>query len=75
MDWKHVLLNIVNVFGNSEITVDMFLIEVQNPTRSANMFLTEEYSSDEELQQHVQGMNKARNLALEGMPQYPATND
>ena len=31
LDQKHVLLNIFNVFGDTEITVDIFLLEVPNP--------------------------------------------
>ena len=37
LDWKHVLLNIVNVFGNTEITLEMFLLKVHNPIRTAKM--------------------------------------
>ena len=75
LDWNHVSLNIVNVFGNTEITLGKFLVKVQNPMRSENMFLAEEGSSDEEKQRHVEGMSKAWNLALEVVLQCLATND
>ena len=75
LDWKHVFMNFVNVFGNTENTVDIFLLKVHNPIRSANMLLAEKYSSEEEIQRHVEGMSKARNLALEGILQCPPTND
>ena len=75
LDWKHVLLNIVNVFGNTEITLGKLLVKVQNPMRSENMFLAEEYSSDEEMQRRVEGTSQAWNLALEGMLQCFPTND
>ena len=47
LDWKHGLLNIVNDFGNPEITLDIFLLKVHNTIGSENMFLAEEYTSDE----------------------------
>ena len=67
-------MNIFNVFGNTEITVDIFLLKVRNPIRSENRFSAEDYSSDEEIQRHVEGTSKARNLALEGVLQCPPTN-
>ena len=75
LDLKHVSLNIVNVFGNTEFTVNRCFLKVQNPVRSENTFVAEEFSSDGKIQRHVEGMSKARNLSLEGMLQCPPTNN
>ena len=39
------------------------------------MLKAEESSSDEEIQRRQREMSRARNLALEGMLEWPPTND
>ena len=71
LEWKKVLTDIIHIFGQSGISVKLFLRKWHSNPLNENLIIAEEYVRDEETIRRLFLLCTARNLAFEGLLQNP----
>ena len=70
LEWTKILIDIIHIFGHSEICVKLLRKWPSNPLNE-NLIIAEEYDKDEETNRRLIYMCSARKLAFEGLLQNP----